>query len=82
MRSSLQGRFALVTGVTRGIGRAIALGLAQSGAYDKGLLRRWIELQLKKDEWQLTRNKVLIFVGLTLTTLLVLTVLSFLFLPP
>jgi hypothetical protein len=50
--------------------------------YDKGLLRRWIELQLKKDEWQLTRNKVLIFVGLTLTTLLVLTVLSFLFLPP
>jgi 2-dehydro-3-deoxy-D-gluconate 5-dehydrogenase len=32
MRSSLEGRFALVTGASRGIGQAIALGLAQSRA--------------------------------------------------
>lgn len=32
MRSGLQGNFALITGASRGIGRAIAFGLAQSGA--------------------------------------------------
>lgn len=42
--------------------------------YDKGLVRRRAEWQLKKVEWQLTRDKILVFAGLALTTFLVLIV--------
>ena len=42
--------------------------------YDKGLVRRWAEYQVKRAEWLLRRNKFYVFADLAFATLLVLTV--------
>jgi NAD(P)-dependent dehydrogenase (short-subunit alcohol dehydrogenase family) len=59
MDFSLQGKVALITGASRGIGRAVAIGLAQAGADLAIASRKLPELEKAADEIRITGRKCL-----------------------